>query len=147
MYTLPPPPVLQCVIEEAQKQSVDPVVFLAILRHEAGKDGQAIPTPRGRYDLGRAGINTINIPEIARVLGIEPTADALYRVAKLIMDDPCVNVSVGTWLLGKWTRKSNGNIWEAVGRYHAPYNKQLADRYRQKVYADYVVIERHINVR
>lgn len=140
MDGLPPTPILECVLQEARKQALDPFVILAVMRHEAGKDGDALKNKNGSYDLGRMGMNTVNIPEIARVAGYEPTADNFYKVATTVMNNGCANIAAGAWMIAKWRNLSGGDIWHAVGRYHAPYNERLADIYRQKVRKEYVAV-------
>lgn len=56
---------------------------------------------------------------------------ALLRDAWTALD-PYYNLRLGAWLLiSQWHQ--SGNLWEAVGRYHAPAAPERAAAYRQRV--------------
>ena len=66
-----------------------------------------------------------------------------YVTKKLIINDPCTNVDVGSWILyNLWTKDKS--LWTAIGHYHS-YKKTEGNKYRIKVYAWYKKILKYQN--
>jgi soluble lytic murein transglycosylase-like protein len=62
-------------------------------------------------DVGLMQINTSWLPTLAR-----------YGIDAKKLQEPCVNVDVGAWILAHEIRR-RGNQWEAVGAYNAACNQ------------------------
>jgi hypothetical protein len=118
----------RCVAEEANRQSLELVKVLAVMKAEGGRLGEFSPNANGSYDIGPMQVNTIHLPELSRTYGIAP-AD----VSKLLAYDGCFNVAVGAWLLRKRTNEAAGDFWYGIGRYHSA-TRQDSHRYILRVH-------------
>lgn len=115
-----------CLTDAARYQGVDPILVLAIARHESGMRPNAVNhNPNGSLDLGLMQVNSRWIPAL-RGYGID---------ARMLMD-PCVNSYVGVWIL-KQAIARYGATWQAVGAYNAasPAKQQ---RYIARIYPLYI---------
>lgn len=115
-----------CIFTAAQTYSVPPSVILGILHVEGGRVGMASKNTNGTADLGPMQINTIWMPELARHWGV--SRDAAH---KLVRDDACVNIGVGTWILRKKINQT-GNLYQGIAYYHSA-TPHIGTRYRAKV--------------
>jgi hypothetical protein len=107
------PATLDCVLDAAVRYH-DPVdVLLAIGQWEAGSEGSAIPNENGTYDLGRAGINTVHIEELARY-GV-PAKDAVHYLRY----DGCYNYAMAAYLLHRELAGCVQDYWTCVANYHS----------------------------
>lgn len=123
------PVTAECLLAEAQRQSLEIVKVLAVLKTEGGRVGQFSPNTDGSYDIGPMQVNTIHLPELAKTFGRSQD-----YVARLMAYDGCFNVAVGAWLLRKRTNEANGDFWYGIGRYHSK-TTVYSHRYIQKVHA------------
>lgn len=104
----------QCVVEEANRQSLEVVKVLAVMKTEGGRLGEYSRNSNGSFDIGPMQVNTIHLPELSKIYAIAP-AD----VSQLLAYDGCFNVAVGAWLLRKRTNEAAGDFWYGIGRYHS----------------------------
>jgi soluble lytic murein transglycosylase-like protein len=103
-----------CLLMAAQSYSIPPAVLLGIYQVEGGKVGQEVgPNDNGSYDLGPMQINTLWLPELAQLWGVN-TATA----RRWVRDDPCTNVGVAAWIL-RTHYEETGNLSQAIAHYHS----------------------------
>ncbi len=115
-----------CIFTAAQTYSVPPALILGILHVEGGRIGMASKNTNNTYDLGPMQINTIWIPELSRHWNVpRETAHRLVR------DDACVNIGVGTWILRKKINQT-GSLYQGIAYYHSA-TPHLGSKYRSKV--------------
>jgi soluble lytic murein transglycosylase-like protein len=110
--TIPAPGSTSCVLEAATLHKVNHHMLNAILQIESRSQPHVISTNTDRsVDVGIAGINSINFPDLARH-GLAP-ADLL---------DPCKSTYVAAWLVSKHLHRY-GNTWFGYAAYHSktPY--------------------------
>lgn len=103
-----------CFYAEAQKQALEPLKLLSVMKRENGRLGAFVRNGNGTYDIGPMQINTVHLPDISTRLGI-PEA----KVAQLLAYDGCFNVAAGAWLLRRRTNEANGDFWYGIGFYHS----------------------------
>lgn len=104
----------QCVVEAANRQSLELVKVLAVMKTEGGHVGEYSRNSNGSYDIGPMQVNSIHLPELSKVYGI-PEAD----MSQLLAYHGCFNVAVGAWLLRRRTNEAAGDFWYGIGRYHS----------------------------
>lgn len=125
---------LNCINQAATAFHVPATVIISVIKTENGRNGLAVKNKNGTYDLGVMQINTSWLPALHNK-GI---------TIEQVKSDPCMNVSVGTWILAQGI--ANGDGWQGVGNYHS-YTKKHNQDYREKVksaYSNYVsVLERN----
>ena len=118
--------IASCLLMASQAYSVPPQVMFGIYKVEGGQVGQAVRNTNGSYDLGPMQINTIWIPELARLWGVnERTA------RKWVQTDACVNAGVSAWILRKHMDETR-NLSRAISYYHSR-TPHLGRRYHNKV--------------
>lgn len=101
-------PARACWEDVGRRYNINPYLLAAIAKTESNFKPQAVRTNKnGTRDIGLMQINSLWLPQLAK-FGIEERH--LY--------DPCVNLSVGAWIL-RQRQSSYGNTWEAVGSYHS----------------------------
>ena len=115
-----------CIFTAAQTYAVPPSVILGILHVEGGRVGMASKNTNGTHDLGPMQINTIWMPELARHWNV-PEATA----KRMVRDDACVNIGVGTWILRKKMNET-GSLYKGIAWYHSA-TPRFGDVYRKKV--------------
>lgn len=108
------PVTASCVIAEAERQSLDLLKVLAVMKAENGRVGQFVLNSNGSYDIGPMQVNTIHLPELAKTFRVSGET-----VAQLLAYDGCFNVAVGAWLLRLRTNEAQGDFWYGIGRYHS----------------------------
>lgn len=123
-----------CLMLAAQTYSVPPAVLVGIYQVEGGQIGQAVgPNDNGTYDLGPMQINTLWIPELAQLWGVEE------RTAyKWIKDDPCTNMGVAAWIFRNHMNET-GSLSRSIAHYHSrtpqhgvPYKKRVINAMRRQ---------------
>ena len=83
-----------CLIMAANTYQVPAAVMIGIMQVEGGHVGQQVRNSNGSYDLGPMQVNTIWVPQLARLWNVsQGTAQTWVR------DDGCVNVHVSAWIL------------------------------------------------
>jgi len=118
---------LECINQAAVQYHVHATVIISIIKTENGRNGIAVKNKNGTYDLGVMQINSTWLLKLKNK-GI---------TSEQIRFDPCVNVSVGAWILAQGIANTDG--WRGVGNYHSYTEKHNAP-YREKVrktYAEY----------
>lgn len=106
---------MQCILQSAVRRNVPANVLLAIGQHEAGKEGMAIANTNGSFDLGRAGINTVHLKELAKH-GVKPEVARHY-----LTYDGCYNYDMAAYLIKKHLNrcKAGQEFWTCVANYHS----------------------------
>lgn len=119
---------IECVNQAAVVYHVPATLILSILGTEGGKVGSATPNTNGTFDYGPMQINTIWLEKL------RPYGITQYQ----LQYDPCINVSVGAWILS--TRiASSKELWQGVASYHS-YCLPENMRYRTKVCSIYKLL-------
>lgn len=111
---------LDCINEAALRYHVPAALIVSVMQVEKGRNGSASQNKNGTSDLGVMQVNTSWLPALKK---------AGYTREK-VQFDPCINISVATWILARSIAKKEG--WQGVGTYHSAtpiYNKI----YREKV--------------
>ncbi|MHB1949729.1 MAG: lytic transglycosylase domain-containing protein [Gammaproteobacteria bacterium] len=116
---------LTCINQAALQYHVPATMIISVIKTENGRNGLSVKNANGTYDLGVMQINSSWIHKL-RNKGI---------TEEQIKSDPCVNVSVGTWILAQGI--ANGEGWKGVGNYHS-YTPKHNTVYREKVKKTYI---------
>ena len=102
-----------CALAAARRYHVHEQLFLAVLATEGGRVGQVVRNRNGSYDMGPAQINSIHLPELAR-LGI---------TREQVINDGCLNLQIGAWILARaldgQSPSNPGEFWRRVGNYNS----------------------------
>lgn len=102
-----------CALAAARRYHIHEQLFLAVLATESGRVGQTVHNRDGSYDMGPAQINSIHLPELAR-LGI---------TRERVVNDGCLNVQIGAWILARaldgQSPSNPGEFWRRVGNYNS----------------------------
>lgn len=115
------PEIAQCVPQASKAFGVPQEIIEVVLEVEGGWPGAEIENNNGSHDLGPMQINTQWIPRL-KAFGVS---------REDVRDNPCVNISIGTWLLA--TELEQGRtLAEAIARYHSPTRHHQL-RYLSKV--------------
>lgn len=117
-----------CVLLASHTYQVPPAAIVGILHVEGGRVGQAVGNTNGSQDLGPMQVNTIWMPKLAQIWGVDKET-AKQRVR----DNGCVNVHVGAWIL-KQRMIETGSLHAGIAAYHS-YTPALGRAYAGKVYA------------
>lgn len=107
------PATMECVLQSAIKRNVPADVLLAIGQQEAGREGMALKNKNGSFDLGRVGINTVHLAELAKY-GIPPDVATYY-----LMYDGCYNYDMAAFLLQRHLANCKQDFWTCVANYHS----------------------------
>jgi soluble lytic murein transglycosylase-like protein len=124
---------IQCINEAAYEYKIPAKLIIAILNVERGKVGLAEKNKNGTYDLGPMQINTSWWPTLYDY-GFTP---------KEVLNNPCANIRVGVWILGK-SIGSGENLLNGVGNYHS-HNGSYNQPYTQKVRITYSILNKLLN--
>ncbi len=113
-----------CWEEVGRRYNINPYLLAAIAKTESNFKANAVRhNSNGTKDIGVMQINSLWLPELAK-----------YGVRENDLFDPCVNISVGAWILNQ--RQGNyGNTWEAVGTYHSK-TPRYKWKYAEKVHGN-----------
>lgn len=117
-----------CLLLAAETYSVPSAVLLGIYHVEGGRVGMASANSNGTYDLGPMQINTLWIPELAKIWGVsEDTA------LRWVRDDPCTNTGVAAWILDGHIAET-GSLSQAIAHYHSR-TPHIGHKYKKRVVA------------
>lgn len=119
----------QCVIEEANRQRLNPWKVATVLKVEGGRVGMFSQNKNGSYDIGPMQVNSVHLPDLSKLYGLPQ-----HTIAQLLAYDGCFNVAVAAWLLRKRTNEAGGDFWRGIGRYHSK-NAPAAQRYIRRAEA------------
>ncbi len=120
--------VMACALKAAALYGVPSAGVLAIIEAEGGRPGLVHENGDGSRDLGPMQVNSLWLPTLAAGWGVDPAA-----AETALLDRPCTNVSVGTWILADCIRRRGGDFWQGVGCYHAPSDPARAAAYAARV--------------
>lgn len=121
---------LSCINQAAIQYHVPATMIISIIKTENGRNGLSVINKNGTYDLGVMQINSSWLKKLENK-GIS---------AEKVKTDPCVNVSVGAWILAQGIANDKG--WKGVGNYHS-YTTKHNLVYREQVkktYSNYLSI-------
>lgn len=111
-----------CLAHTAHVESIPLAALVGILSAEGGRIGEVSRNQNGTVDVGPMQVNSIWAPRL-RDKGIR---------WKRVIDNGCVNVAVGAWIL-RLAYDHTGNIWAAIGKYHSS-SPSLAHHYQRRVW-------------
>ncbi len=97
------------IIEASRRYHVDPALILAIIRTESAFDHEQV-SKKGAIGLMQLMPDTAQW--VIRQAGFEP-------MAQEYLDNPKVNIDVGTWYVSFLLKKYNGNQVLAIAAYNA----------------------------
>ncbi len=117
-----------CIMMAAQTYDVPPALLVGIYKAEGGKPGLEVSNTNGSYDLGPMQINTIWMPELARLWGVDQDI-----AKKRVRDDMCTNVNVAAWILHGHLNETK-NLSQALQHYHSRTPK-FGKKYKKRVIA------------
>lgn len=122
-----------CATTAARHYKLPEPLFLALLMTEHGQVGKIVGNHNGSYDMGPAQVNSIHLPELA-ALGITRTQ---------VINDGCLNIQIGAWLLsrelGGETPNHPNEFWRRVGNYnsHTPVHNI---EYQRRVWSNVISV-------
>jgi soluble lytic murein transglycosylase-like protein len=99
---------MHCINEAAIEYHVPAKLIISLLNVERGKNGKVEKNKNGTYDIGPMQINSSWLPDLEKH-GITRTD---------IQFNPCINVKVGAWILGKYIAGED-NLLSGIGDYHS----------------------------
>ena len=106
-----------CAIDHAIHYQVPVELVAAVQRAESGAIGQRVgrvgPNSNGTYDLGAMQINTWWIQDAG-----EKSLINWGITEQELLQNPCTNFAVGTWLLDKNLRRYQGDVVAALSAYN-----------------------------
>lgn len=126
-----------CFNEAGEKYKIDPALLKSIAMQESGLNAKAINKNKRNgkvvsIDYGVMQINSTHIPGLIKLGVIKSHED--------LLNNPCLNVQVGAWVLAKHLRKCGVN-WECLGSYNGGFsekNKQIRLNYAKRIYSKYL---------
>ncbi|MEJ0061709.1 MAG: lytic transglycosylase domain-containing protein [Alphaproteobacteria bacterium] len=102
-----------CLLLAAQTYHVPPAVMIAMMHVEGGRVGQEVHNTNGSYDLGPMQVNTVWMPQLARLWGVDGGTARQW-----VRDNGCVNVYVSAWILRQKIDEA-GYLRGGIARYHS----------------------------
>ncbi|MFJ3459443.1 lytic transglycosylase domain-containing protein [Scandinavium goeteborgense] len=125
-----------CFQDAGRRYHIDPLLLRSIAMQESGLNPHAINQNRNRKgavtstDYGLMQINSVHVPELKR-LGI-------IHSSRELLDNACLNVEVGAWILAKAFQVCDVN-WRCLGAYNAGFKKDNPNRlkYARRVFTIY----------
>jgi hypothetical protein len=114
----------KCISFNSDYFKVPELTLKAIRKVENGQVCTVSTNTNGTYDLGPMQINTIHLPDIQKHY---PSIDFKDVACK-----PCLNITIGTWLLSQRIKEADGNVWLGVGNYHSK-TPLIRKRYLDKI--------------
>lgn len=122
------PRALQCVRDAANYHRVNPDVLRAIARHESRGNPRAVnKNTNGTLDVGLVQTNSLHFEDLVKK-GVTPEH----------LQDECISLYVGAWMLSKKMAK-HGNNWWAIGAYHSE-TPRYNYKYQYLIYQELVVM-------
>jgi hypothetical protein len=114
----------KCIHFNATHFDLPKLPLKAIRKVENGGVCTVSVNSNGTYDLGPMQINTIHMPDI------------LNHYPSITLEDvackPCLNITIGSWILKSRINEADGDVWLGVGNYHSKTPK-VRKRYLDKI--------------
>lgn len=123
---------IECINQSAVTYHVPAKLIISVLRTEGGKQGSAILNRNGTYDYGPMQINSRWLKEL-KYYGYD---------ANILQNNPCLNVKIGTWILGK-SIAAGKTLWYGIGNYHS-YTPYYNMRYQSRVIQQYECLNHYL---
>ena len=124
---------IECINQAAVAYHVPATLILSVLATEGGHVGLASANKNGTFDYGPMQINSVWVPKI----------QAYGYTKQQLQYDPCVNVTVGTWILSQNIANSS-TAWRGIGGYHS-HIATLNYHYQTKVSEVYQLLSRYLS--
>lgn len=122
------PLIVACVMNAASIYGIPPAGIYAVMAAEGGTMGEISENTNGSRDIGLMQVNSLWLAPLSRRWGVdEATAE------DALLNKPCTNISVGTWILAECVQRRGGDFWAGVGCYHAPNDPARASAYAGRV--------------
>ncbi len=115
-----------CVMMAAHTYNVPPALLIGIYKAEGGRPGLAVSNTNGSHDLGPMQINTLWIPELAKIWRINED-----EAKKRVRDNMCTNVDVAAWILSKHIYETK-DLTQSLQHYHSRTPK-FGKKYKKRV--------------
>lgn len=127
-----------CFVQAGERYHLNPVLLEAMAMQESRLNPRIINDngPRRGKDYGLMQINSRHIPELFR--------RGVIRSPQDLLNNPCLNVQIGAWILAKHLRMCGIN-WHCLGSYNAGFSSGNAgkrEHYANLIYNLYVRINR-----
>ncbi len=128
-----------CFNEAGEKYNISPLLLAAMAYTESSFNSKAINSANTNksVDYGLMQINTFWLPHLKKM-----------NISKEdLIDDACLNVHVGAWVLAQ-NFKQNGENWQSVGAYNAGFRikaQSARDRYISMVKANLEYIKNNLS--
>ncbi|QTP13349.1 lytic transglycosylase domain-containing protein [Serratia symbiotica] len=102
-----------CIQQASERYRINTEIFRAVVLTEYTKPGQVVTNKNGSVDMSVAGINSIHLPELKK-----------FNIDKdLLVNNTCVNLMVGAWILAQRMAEVDINdpkqLWRAIGAYNS----------------------------
>jgi len=123
---------IECINQAAMVYHVPATLILSVLAIEGGRVGLASVNTNGSFDYGPMQINSIWLPKI----------QAYGYTKQQLQYDPCVNVTVGAWILSQNITHAS-TLWRGIGGYHS-HTAILNYHYQTKVSEVYQLLSRYL---
>lgn len=129
-----PPSTVQafCFDYAATRYNQNPLIVESIAIWESSLNPQAVGSNRDlngnllSRDYCLMQINTANVDELRRI--------GVIRSAQDLLDDPCLCVQAGAWVLARHLKKC-GNTWSCLGSYNAGFRDTPLQEKKRLAYA------------
>lgn len=124
---------IECINHAAIEYHVPATLIISVLKTENGRVGSANLNKNGTYDYGPFQVNSSWLSKIA----------PYGYTQQSLRYDPCVNVSVGTWILASEIASSQ-SLWQGIANYHSHtlfYNQP----YQAKVEYTYDLLSQYLS--
>lgn len=126
-----------CFDEAGARYRVDPLLLRAIAHVESGMQPRIIGKNMfGKKVLSRDyGLMQINERHVSQLRAMR-----ILNSEQDLLDNPCLNVQIGAWILAKHLKQCGVN-WECLGSYNAGFAKDNTPRrmiYARKIYSTYL---------
>lgn len=127
-----------CFVQAGERYHLDPMLLEAIAIQESNLNPRITNDNGSRLgkDYGLMQINSRHIPELVRLGVIHSPQD--------LLNDPCLNVQIGAWILAKHLRTC-GVTWHCLGSYNAGFsakNSGKREHYASLIYNLYIRVNR-----
>lgn len=116
-----------CVEAAAKRYDLPSALLAAVLATEGGQVGQTRRNTNGSYDIGPAQVNSSWLPRLA----------AQGITEGKLLQDGCLNITVGAWILGQEMAGASladpSDYWRRVGNYNS-HTPRYNHAYQMKVW-------------